>query len=497
MKDQKTGGIALSYFNILLGLVMNLVLTPLLITALSEGTYSLYRVMQSLAGPLTMLNLGLGTVAARCTAGARDAKRENTLAMAFTAALVLAGLAMALGFALGRLIPELYGANFTREEIALAGKLFPMLAASAAVNIVTDVFRGCAVGNGRFYLRYGSRTVYYLSKLALTVLCLKLGFGALGAAGAELAVSCSQLLLFALTLREKIHLHRWDRAEFRAIFGFSAAVLLQAVVNQVNNNADLMILGALEPDKAVITMYSGALTIFSVYNSMLSVFSGVYFPKAVELVNRGSSGRELTDFVIGPGRIQGTLALGILGGFTLFGREFMGAWLGTPYADGWKIALALMIPMTIPLVQTLCLSILDARLDRLHRSAVLCAMAAANVVVSLVLIGPLGHWGAVLGTVLSLILGHGVLMNRYYRRKLGLEPGRMLKAIFRGNLPCALGAVALCLPLAKGSGLFLGKCGLFCLIYGLLLWRFGWNRQEKQAILKLWKRGENHGNDTE
>lgn len=497
MKDQKTGGIALSYLNILLGLVMNLVLTPLLIASLSEGTYSLYRVMQSLAGPLTLLNLGLGTVAARCTAGARDDNRENTLAMTLVAALVLAGLAMALGLGLGLLIPRLYGGNFSPAEIALAGRLFPMLAASAAVNIVTDVFRGCAVGNGRFYLRYGSRTIYYLTKPVLTILCLKLGFGAFGAALAELVVSGSQLLLFVLTLREKIHLYRWDGAEFRAIFGFSAAVLLQAVVNQVNNNADLMLLGALEPDKAVITMYSGALTIFSVYNSMLSVFSGVYFPRAVELVNRGCSGRELTDFVIGPGRIQGTIALGVLGGFALFGREFMGLWLGDAYAEGWKIALALMIPMTIPLVQTLCLSILDARLQRLHRSAMLCAMAVGNVAVSVVLMGPLGHWGAVLGTVLSLILGHGVLMNRYYRKKLNLEPGRMLTEIFRGNLPCALGAVALCMPLTNIPGLFLGKCGLFCLIYGLLLWWFGWNRQEKQAIRNLWGRRENHGNDTE
>ena len=489
MKDQKTGGIALSYLNILLGLVMNLVLTPLLITALSEGTYSLYRVMQSLAGPLTMLNLGLGTVAARCTAGARDETRENTLAMTLAAALVLAGLALTLGLGLGMLIPRLYGGNFTPEEITLAGKLFPILAASAAVNIVTDVFRGCAVGNGRFCLRYGSKTVYYLSKLAVTVLLLKLGFGALGAAWAELAVSCGQLALFALTLREKMHLHRWDHREFRTVLGFSAAVLLQAVVNQVNNNADLMILGALEPDKAVITMYSGALTIFSVYNSMLSVFSGVFFPRAVELVDRGAPGRELTDFVIGPGRIQGTIALGILGGFALFGREFMGLWLGEAYAGGWKIALALMIPMTIPLVQTLCLNILDARLDRLHRSAVLCAMAAGNVAVSLLLYGPLGHWGAVTGTVLSLVLGHGVLMNRYYRKKLRLEPGRMLKEIFRGNLPCALGAVLLCLPLRDLSGLFLIRCGLFCVIYGLLLWKFGWNEQEKQTIGKLWKRG--------
>ena len=68
MKDQKKTGAVLSYFNILLSTVSNFVLIPLMIAALSDDEYSIYKVMQSFSGPLIMLNLGISTITARSIA---------------------------------------------------------------------------------------------------------------------------------------------------------------------------------------------------------------------------------------------------------------------------------------------------------------------------------------------------------------------------------------------------------------------------------------------
>ena len=148
------------------------------------------------------------------------------------------------------------------------------------------------------------------------------------------------------------------------IASFSAAILLQAIVNQVNNNMDVVILGAIVIDKEIITMYSSALSIFTIYNSVMSVFVNIYFPKAERMVIQGRSGEELTDFVIGPGRIQAVIAVGILAAFGLFGKNFISVWIGDKYLDAYYVAIILMIPVTIPLVQNVCLSILDAKVKR-------------------------------------------------------------------------------------------------------------------------------------
>ena len=83
MNHSKKGGILLSYLNIILSMLVNVVLTPLLITSLADDTYSLYKVMSSFSGPLIMFNMGVSTIVARSivqyqTTDVNDkAKKEN------------------------------------------------------------------------------------------------------------------------------------------------------------------------------------------------------------------------------------------------------------------------------------------------------------------------------------------------------------------------------------------------------------------------------------
>ena len=66
-------------------------------------------------------------------------------------------------------------------------------------------------------------------------------------------------------------MYAFRKNDIIAITSFSLAILLQAVVNQVNDNMDTVILGAMVAEKQVITMYSSALSIYTIYNSLISV----------------------------------------------------------------------------------------------------------------------------------------------------------------------------------------------------------------------------------
>ena len=83
-------------------------------------------------------------------------------------------------------------------------------------------------------------------------------------------------------------------------------------------------------------------------------------------------------------------------------------------------------------------------------------------------------------------------MNTYYHRTIGLNVLRMFREIFKGTLPCGIVAALLCLPLTFIAGnsliLFLVKCLCFCCVYGLLMWCFGCNNQEKAQLRKLLRR---------
>jgi hypothetical protein len=277
---------------------------------------------------------------------------------------------------------------------------------------------------------------------------------------------------------------RWWIGQYQA-----KAVFLQAVVNQVNNNVDIIILGAKISEKAIITMYSAALSIYTIYNSMITVFSTVYFPQTAKFLVVERSGKELTDFVIRPGRIQSIVAVAVVLGFAVAGRDFISVWIGDKYMNAYYVTLMLLVPVTVPLVENVCISIMDAKLKRTFRSVVLVIMAAINVVLTLIGVKYYGFWGAAAATVISLVVGHIIIMNIYYKKKFGIEVIRMFREIFRGILPAGLLAAALCIPFVifggSSFGWLLAEGCTFVALYIAFLFLFGMNDYEKKTAADM------------
>ena len=95
MKDQKKLGVSISYLNLALGTATNIFLTSFIIKALGDEGYSIYKVMQSFAGPLAMFNLGVSTIVARAivkydTLEEHNLKeKKNTLALAMLTSAIM------------------------------------------------------------------------------------------------------------------------------------------------------------------------------------------------------------------------------------------------------------------------------------------------------------------------------------------------------------------------------------------------------------------------
>jgi O-antigen/teichoic acid export membrane protein len=497
--NQKRVGILISYLNLIMGMVVNIFLTPLLITSLGDVDYSLYKVIQSFAGPLSMFHLGISTIVTRSIVqfGNNECYTEkdkrNTMALALLASGIMAVLVSIAGIAMCISIPSIYGENYSPESVALGQKIFLVFMLSTVIHMLTDAFSGCMVGHERFIITSSLQLSRTILKMILWIVLLSLGRGVLEITCVDLTISLITFLFSVgysvLALHESPRLYYFDRKRLLEIISFGAAILLQAVVNQVNNNVDNIILGAFVSDKTIITMYSSALALYAVYNSLIAVVANFFLPKATSLVNKNASGEELTDFVIGPGRFQAILAVACILGFILFGRNFITVWIGEKYMNAYWVTLMLFIPVTIPLLENTMISVLDASLKRIYRSVMLVIMAVLNVAVSVFLVRFWGFWGVAVGTVLSLVIGHGLMMNVYYAKTFHLQIGRMFYSILKGILPAGLLAALLCLPLSVWLPdtllFFLLKCASFMVLYSMFLLLFGLNLSEKKLILKM------------
>lgn len=499
---QKKLGITISYFNLLFGTIINIIITPLLIYNLGDVDYSIYKVMQSFAGPLVIFNLGVSTIVTRSIVkyhtdeGYSEEDKKNTIALAMIVSLAMSIIVVIIGLILCNLIPSIYSKTYSLDELNVAQDVFVIFLFSTVLHLLTDVFTGCIMGNEKYAVNSSLALFKNILKLVLVIVLIKLGYGVKWIVAIDLIIASLTFIVAGayslFYLKEIPKIYVVDRKHILEITSFSLAIFLQAIVNQINNNIDVMILGAYINEKAIITMYSAALTIYNMYNSLVSVVTNFFLPKATKLITLNATGKELTDFVIKPGRFNAIIATGVICAFTVLGKEFITLWIGEKYIDAYYVTLILIIPVTIPLVINVAIAILDASLKRMYRSLVLFFMAGFNVIFSIVMIKPMGFWGVALGTAISLIIGHGILMNIYYAKTFKMEIGRMFCAIFKGIMISGISAMIICIPISmliETSILgFIFKCICYCVIYALALYKIGMKDSEKELIIKLMKR---------
>lgn len=124
----------------------------------------------------------------------------------------------------------------------------------------------------------------------------------------------------------------------------------------------------------------------------------MFVPKVNRIVAESDDNEQLTKLFTKVGRIQFIVLGLILSGFVFLGSPFIKVWAGEGYSTSYDVALLLIIPVTVPLVQNLGIEIQRAKNMHKARSIVYLFIAIANVFVSIPLIKIMGPAGAALGT---------------------------------------------------------------------------------------------------
>ena len=149
----------------------------------------------------------------------------------------------------------------------------------------------------------------------------------------------------------------------------------------------------------------------------------------------------MTDLAVRVGRIQGYIMMLIVSGFIAFGKPFIVFYAGEDYLDAYWVAIFMMVPLMVPLVQSLCLNVVVAQNKHRFRSLVYLGIAILNVIGTWFLMQYMGVIGAALMSGIGLILGQGFVMNWYYHKKTGLNMFRfwrqMLNIYIVPTLLCA------------------------------------------------------------
>ena len=493
--NQRKVGAILSYVVIVLNMIIGVAYTPFLIRKLGQSEYGLYSIIHSVMLYLTVMDMGFGNAiiiyTSRYINKGEKEKQDKLHGMFFAIYCIIGVLAGIIGLVLYNNVELLFEKSMTETEISEAKIMMLILTFNLALTFPLSIFGYVITAHEKFVVSKTIKIVQILMQPALMIPLLFMGYKAIAMVVVLTISNLFCLLINAYIaikkLDVKLKFKGFDLILLKEIFAYSVYIFLNQVIDKVNWSLDQFIIGSIA-GTAVTAVYAVAGHLNSMYMSFSTAISGVMLPKVTKMEASKKSNEEFTKVFISTGRVQYILMALIITGYVLFGRTFVNWWAGEGYEDAYIIGCILMIPLTIPLIQNIGLSILQAKNLYKYRTLIFFGIAILNVCMSIPLTKLYGGIGAASGTAVSLLLGQGIILNIYYHKKVGINIIEFWKNILRMSIPivfCVAIGYVLNRVLVSNSIIILGvKVGIYTSIYAIAMWNFSMNEYEKNLFIK-------------
>ena len=493
LSDRKLG-IALSYANTILNMVVGIFLSSYLLRILGNTEYGIYQTITSFVNYLVLLEFGTGTVITRNLTLCMGKPNEEELIKKNVSTIIwitifLSGLILIVSGVFYISIDTIYKNSFTPQQIIYSKQIFIFAGIYLLLSFFSHAIRGIILAKHQYtyssivsIIRIIIRTILlvvilFKSRYSIIIAFIDMVLGAI-------VLVCGIIFCYKVC-KVKITLKHFDFEILKSSLPLCFAIFLQTIVNQANNNVDKFVIGIkLGPE--LVALYSVALYIYNIFSSLTTIPLSLYAPQIIKDVSDGIVGKDLTKKLVEPGRLVSIVGGAVLFGFISCGEQFVHLFYGENYTSAWFIAIIIMVPMYINMLTGPAVSILDAMNKRMSRSIILTITTVLNIILTVLWIDMYGIIGASVATAISVILGQIIMMNIYYSKVIKIKMFFLYKRVFSGILPYQfIGAVIALLIKTQISNIYLSfvVCGMVFLIVsfgGYIL--FGMEESEKSLL---------------
>lgn len=486
-------GVVLSYVQMILSNAISIIYTPIMLRILGQSEYGLLSLSSSIINYLGLLQFGLSS---SYTYFYYKKRKDNDKEIArlngtyMTIFLIIACVAFLCGMVLVANTKIIFGSGLTDEELQKSQILMFIMVFSISITFPLSVFVSYANANEKFIF---VRTLNILGTILgpmINLPLLLLGYG-------SVAITCTSLVLTIIRtivnifyckvkLKMKFSFSKLQFSLLKSMFSFSFFIFLNQIVDQINWSIDRYIIARFY-GTASVAVYSVGASFNHYYITFSSSISSVFSPRINKIVSNKSDDKELVKLMTRVGRIQFMILSLILTGFIFFGYYFIvGYYAGSGYEQSYIIALILLIPITIPLIQNTGIEIQRAKNKHHFRSIVYAGIAVANLCISIPLCKYFGIIGSAVGTSIGITLGNIIIMNWFYHKKLGLDMRyfwkNIAKVIPSMILPICIGVIFWKVIGITSLVRFLVLAIIYVVVFFVSLWLWGMNEEEKNLI---------------
>lgn len=491
--NQLKAGVILTYLSSGMSTLIALVYTPIMLGILGQSEYGIYTLVNSVVANLAILSLGFGSSYMRFYSRCKVKNDEDGIkklnGMFIVVFGIIAVVALIAGFVLLQNTENIFKNGLSAEEISKARVLLCISVVNIALSFPASVFTSFITANEKYVFLKAVNMIKMVFSPLINLPMLLLGFGSVGMVTATLVLNifadCLNIIFSVRKLNMRFDFRHFQWGLLKNIWGFSFFIFLNIITDQINWNVDKFLLGIFQSSVAV-SVYGVASQLNNSYTSIFWSLSNVFIPRINMLVSAGEDNFKITQLFTRIGRIQFMVLALILEVYLFFGKFFINVWAGPGYAESYVIGGLLIFAVTIEGIQTAGIEIQRAKYLHKFRAVLCFFMALGNILLSIPLCIRYGATGASIGTVISLVIGNGIIMNIYYHKKVGINVIYFWKNIISLLpaliLPTVFGIFAnIKFPLSSIPG-FIAEAGIMCALYCLSMWFIGMNASEKQLI---------------
>jgi O-antigen/teichoic acid export membrane protein len=287
------------------------------------------------------------------------------------------------------------------------------------INFVMMGFGYLMCGFNVFYVLSIMHTVTAYVRFGLMAAALLAGFGIKGIVTVQMGtlllesvitLVCTKIIFPPLGFGLKY----FSLQKLKALLGLSVKLFFTKASTLVNQNIDKLILGYfINPVMAAYYQIGSSISKYiSQVPEMLGLFS--LLPAASELKARGMM-EKIKVMFDRVNKYMFFLAVFLMAGIMIFGKEFIRLWLGEGYENVYIVMMALAAGYTYNLVGYASMHILNGLEKTRETMTVSIFSALINVILSVVLTWKFGMIGALCGTLISIVIGSSLLYIIYFK----------------------------------------------------------------------------------
>lgn len=495
-KIQLKVGAVLNYIVIILNIIVGLLYTPFMLRMMGQSEYGLYSLVASVISYLTVLDLGLGNAIVRYTAKYRAEGKVKEQYEMFGMFLILyigiGILAFLAGLILFFNIENLFGKTMTIDELLRAKVMMIILVLNLTFTFPLSIFGSIMTAYERFIFPKIINIARTILNTIIMIILLELGYKAIAMVSVLTFFNIITLLINYIYCRKELNIQilfsKFNWSFLREVAFYSFWIFLGVIMDRVYWNTGQFVLGAISGTIAV-SVYAVAIHLESTYLSFSSAISSVFLPKVTGMVTLGNDKKEISNLFIKTGRLQNIVLSFILFGFITFGQLFVNLWAGKTYSEAYVMTTAFFIALYIPLIQSLGITILQARNEMKFRSILYLILATFALIAEVICSKIWGGIGCAFAISGALIIGQGLIMNIYYQKKQGIDIKKFWTEILKMNIgPFIVSIIFFILYRYFNfteTWLSLGVLVLlYCLVYFPTCYIFSMNQYEKNLLIK-------------